>query len=539
MPLHHASQAAPHDVAIIGSGFAGTILARILRQRGQRVLLLEKGHHPRFALGESTTPLANFALERLAQRSGLDDLHQLATYGRWMEHLPHLHRGLKRGFTFYRHQRGIPFRNGEDNRSRLLVAASPEDPLADSHWLRSDVDHHLVRRAIDEGVEVHQSTTVEGVEETPDHLTLSCSRQGAQHSFHARYVVDASGPAAVLPRSLGDPPRDAETLPQAALVYCHVDGPPPFSEAVDASVSLAAGPYDDERAAVHHLLDNGWIYVLPFDSRRSADGSSRRLASVGAVLFDDPSSPHVPDVRRCPEDVWQRLLRSYPTLHKHLAGCRPRRPWGGIQRLAHRQSRAAGRRWFLLPHTFAFIDPMFSTGMAWSLLAVERLCDLLATADPGQPPVDGRAYDRLLQGEADQLTRLIAAARLAADDFELFKHITFLYFATVSRAELRQRLVEAQPGDPPACWEGFLGASDERLVTLFEDVRERLAKGQRETLSTRIRQALVPFDAIGLFAPNRRNLYPVDLDLLIERCHLLGLDRSQILAALPRLRGDS
>ena len=27
----------------------------------------------------------------------------------------------------------------------------------------------------------------------------------------------------------------------------------------------------------------------------------------------------------------------------------------------------------LLPHSYAFFDPMFSTGIAWSLLAVERL----------------------------------------------------------------------------------------------------------------------------------------------------------------------
>ena len=103
---------------------ADTILARILQIQGHRVLLLDRQKHPRFALGESSTPLAAICLERLAARYGLDDLHALAAWGRWMEHLPHLRRGLKRGFTFYGHEPGRPFTNGPANERRLLVAAS-------------------------------------------------------------------------------------------------------------------------------------------------------------------------------------------------------------------------------------------------------------------------------------------------------------------------------------------------------------------------------------------------------------------------------
>ena len=64
--------------------------------------MVEKGSHPRFALGESSTPLANLTLERLAVRYQLEDLYELAAYGRWRDKLPHAMRGLKRGFTFYR-----------------------------------------------------------------------------------------------------------------------------------------------------------------------------------------------------------------------------------------------------------------------------------------------------------------------------------------------------------------------------------------------------------------------------------------------------
>jgi FADH2 O2-dependent halogenase len=137
-----------YEVAIVGSGFAGSLLARILTVLGYDVVLLERGTHPRFAIGESSTPLANLSLERIARRYGLADCRNLAAHGRWLEHLPDVQRGLKRGFTFYRHRPGQELHDSE----RLMVAASPTDYVADSHWLRADVDHHFVRQAAAAGL---------------------------------------------------------------------------------------------------------------------------------------------------------------------------------------------------------------------------------------------------------------------------------------------------------------------------------------------------------------------------------------------------
>src|SRR6266487_4531512 len=137
------------DIAVIGSGFAGSLMARILAKLGYHVLLLERGTHPRFAIGESTTPLANLSLERIACRYGLKDCYDLAAHGRWLRTHPQLRRGVKRGFTFYRHHPGQAL----DPSERLLVAASPTAEVADSHWMRSDVDHHFVREAVNAGVD--------------------------------------------------------------------------------------------------------------------------------------------------------------------------------------------------------------------------------------------------------------------------------------------------------------------------------------------------------------------------------------------------
>ena len=91
------------DIAIVGSGFAGALCALALRQRGRRVALVERGRHPRFAIGESTTPLTNLLLEELADRYDLPQIRSFSKWGTWQRARPDVACGLKRGFTFLFH----------------------------------------------------------------------------------------------------------------------------------------------------------------------------------------------------------------------------------------------------------------------------------------------------------------------------------------------------------------------------------------------------------------------------------------------------
>src|SRR2546421_8955264 len=190
------------DIAIIGSGFGGSLTAMIARRLGRSGILVERGRHPRFAIGESSTPLANLLLEELALRYDLPRLLPLAKWGSWQKTYPQIACGLKRGFTFYQHQFEKPFLNDSERRDQLLVAASTRDEIADTHWYRADFDHFLVREAQALGVEYLDQTKLEAVAFSGQSMQLETERGGKRVSICARFIVDASGTRGFLYRSL-------------------------------------------------------------------------------------------------------------------------------------------------------------------------------------------------------------------------------------------------------------------------------------------------------------------------------------------------
>lgn len=521
------------DVAIVGSGFAGSLLARVLAILGYDVVLLERGTHPRFAIGESSTPLANLSLERLGARYGMADCYHLAAHGRWLARFPEIRRGLKRGFTFYRHHAHEAFADGGLDSERLLVAASPEDRVADSHWMREDIDYHFVREAIAAGVDYRDRTSLSSAEILRDGVALRGSRDDSPVALRARFLVDASGPAGFLARQLAIPSGVDRTATRSTLLYSHFDDVQLMDELYPA---LAPGPYPDDWAAVHHLIDEGWMYSLRFD-----DG----VTSAGFLLT--PAGLHAVRGAAAPDAMWSTLLERYPTLDELFADAVPRFPIRFHSEVQHRLTRAAGERWVLMPHAYAFVDPLFSTGITWSLLAVERLALAFENAKERRPSVNAlNRYNALLGAEADQIDMLVAGAYKSMEHFELFAAQTMLYFAAVSFAESSQRIA---PVDDVA-WSGLLGVDDDVIRPLPAESLRRLRaitsrRGTAGTATDRrafaewIAAAIAARNVAGLAAPARRNLYPVDLDALIDQHHLLGLSRDQMIAALPALRGLS
>jgi FADH2 O2-dependent halogenase len=535
------------EVAIVGSGFAGSLLARVLAVQGSDVLLLERGTHPRFAIGESTTPLANLSLERIATRYGLRDCYRLAAHGRWTAHYPELRRGLKRGFSYYRHHPGEAFADRGLDSERLLVAASPEDAIADVHWMRSDVDAHFVREAIAAGVEYRDRVELTHASFDDGGASLRGARFGEPMEIRATFVVDASGPAGFLARQLSIPSGLERTRTRAGLVFSHFDD---VRTMRDLLPSLPAGPYPEDWAAVHHIIDEGWMYSLRFDDGATSAGfllTPRGVASLGDEATNGA------------ERLWATLLERYPTIGAAFAEATPTMPIAWLPGIQHRLTRAVGARWALLPHAYAFVDPLFSTGIAWGLRAVERL-GLMFEDAASRERVPAAAmlerYANALAAEADQVDTLVAGAYEAMAQFDLFAAQAMLYFASVSFAEVGQRIAP----DETVAWRGFLGVGDPVLEPLFGESLRRLCQitggcgdagmggcGTAPFISSAecrayaewMASAIASRNVAGLADPARHNMYPVDLELLVERHALLGMTRERLMESLPALRGMS
>src|SRR6266566_7844533 len=302
------------EIVIVGSGFAGSLLARVLAVLGYDVVLLERGTHPRFAIGESSTPLANLSLERIGVRYGLSDCYNLATHGRWLAHFPELRRGLKRGFTFYRHHPDQPFANRGLDSERLLVAASPHDSLSDTHWLRADVDHHFVREAMAAGVDYRDRVELTSADVAPDSVRVSGTRNDAPFELRANFLIDASGPSGFLARQLSIPSGLEKTETRSALVFSHFDGVRLMKDAVPG---MPKGPYPDDWAAVHHLVDEGWMYSLRFDDGVTSAGFLLTPSGIASLKASNASDA---------DALWRVLLQRYPTLESVFAAAKPQMP---------------------------------------------------------------------------------------------------------------------------------------------------------------------------------------------------------------------
>jgi len=501
------------DVAVVGSGFAGSMVALALRSRGQRVVLVERGRHPRFAIGESSTPLANLLLEELADRYDLPTIRVFSKWGTWQRSRPDVGGGLKRGFTFFFHQPGEHFADDRGHEHQLMVAASPHDEVGDTHWYRPDFDHNLVREAEAAGAIYLDDTTIDRVAFQHDGATLEGSRRGQAVHITASFVVDASGPRGFLARALDLEAPALRWLPPTQGIYTHFTGVRRWDELMPESGT----PYPSDDAALHHVFPGGWIWVLRF-----ANG----VTSAGAALTD-PAAARIAASEG--GAAWDRLLGWLPSVGEQFLDARAVHPWIASPRLAFRTKRVCGPNWALLPSAAGVIDPLLSTGFPLTLLGIHRL---LAILESGPSEASLREYERVTLAELDATEMLVAALYMSMSDVQLFKRLTLLYFAAASFSEAARRL--GRPGLAP----GFLlhahPAFGADLHTCCAIALARPQGRARDELIKMIDLAIEPFDVAGLRDRSRRDWYPALASDLLENAAKLDASQAEIQALLER-----
>ena len=511
------------DVAVVGSGFGGSLMAMIAQRLGCRTVLLERGRHPRFAIGESASPLAGILIEQLADRYGLPRIRPLSTYGSWQRAYPDVVCGLKRGFTYFRHERDTSYRAGAGRCNQLLVAASPSDELSDTHWLRSDVDQFLVREAISAGVEYLDEMQIETWDLHERGSMLGGRRRGALVSMRASLVIDASGPSGFISRAMRFPNRGFAGYPNTQALFSHFRGVARCEEMPDFAWRPTIDnefPYPMDDAALHHVFDGGWMWVLRFGNG---------VTSAGIAVTDELAA----ELKLADgEPAWRRFLALYPSLGAQFSAAEPTREFTWMPRLSWRVERAAGDGWAMLPSAAAFIDPLFSTGIPLTLLGIERIArilekgrpvrgaDLVRSAKASVTTLAPRAhwdeYADITLAEADHTARFIAGCYAAFPRFEQFAAYSMFYFAAASYSEMSRRL--------------GVHAPDRRFLCAdrpaFADALVRLSPrshGPDPDYAAAVARSVEPLNIAGLCDPGKRNWYPVDVRDIVRGAGKLGV----------------
>jgi len=509
-----------YDIAVVGSGFAGSLIAMIAKRLGHSVVLLDKGKHPRVVIGESSTPLTNLLLEELAMRYELPAVKPLTKWGSWQREYPAISCGLKRGFTFYHHDLHQPTNCPPDRESQLLVAASPNNDIADTHWYRADFDEFLVGHALALGVDYVDEVDLTSVAKSNKEITLTGFHKNGPLTVSAEFVIDASGPRGFLHRALGLQEQDLPRYPGTQAIYSHFVGVGRLED-IAFGANKATPPYPIDAAAVHHVFDGGWVWVLQFNNGVTSAGiaATDRLAED----FNFAEGPV----------AWQRLLRKVPALREQFAGAIPARPFTHIPKLSFHSSMITGDRWVMLPSAAGFVDPLLSTGFPLTLLGVSRLAEIIQHDWGSDKFHAGLAtYANQTRAELFVTARLVGSLYANMAIFPVFSALTLLYFAAASYSETARRLGK------PHLAASFLLHDHPTFGLVCRDLmrRSQIERTPQESkhLVKDILKAIEPINVAGLGNAALRNWYRVDTEDMFRAAGKVEATQDEIAELLDR-----
>src|SRR4029078_391474 len=194
----------------------GSVLSAILGRQGFRVLLLEKGTHPRFAVGEAMQPQSSMLLWILGERFDVPEIQNLSSTDRILAHVT-TNCGVKKTFGFLYHEEG---KRQDPAQAHLLIP--PVTPLvSESHLFREDIDHYLCKAAIKYGADYRDRTDVVDFDINDDGVVL---RTSTGEEFRARYLVDGTGHKSMVANKLGLRPEVPELRTQSRTIFTHMTG---------------------------------------------------------------------------------------------------------------------------------------------------------------------------------------------------------------------------------------------------------------------------------------------------------------------------
>ncbi len=301
------------EVLVIGGGPAGSTIAALLAQRGRDVLMLEKSRHPRFHIGESLLPMSMPMFDQLGVAEEIKRIGM-----------------VKLGAEFVSPWHGAPvmidFNDAWDNTWPSAYQVR-----------RDEFDEILFRNAAVKGARITEECKVTDIKFQPgaEALVNTLGRDGQTQRIRARFVVDASGRDTFLANHFGMKHRNKKH--NSAAIFGHFTGAKRLEGEVEGNISL-------------FWFDHGWFWFIPL-----ADGNT----SVGATCW-----PYYMKTRKT--DTASFLLDTIalcPALAERLKDARLASPVTATGNFSYLSERASGENYILLGDAFAFIDPVFSSGV--------------------------------------------------------------------------------------------------------------------------------------------------------------------------------
>ncbi|MDH0383510.1 NAD(P)/FAD-dependent oxidoreductase [Comamonas aquatica] len=302
------------EILIIGAGPSGAVAAGLLRKQGRQVLILEKETFPRFSIGESLLPQS---MEYIEQAGMMQDVVE----------------------TGFQYKNGAAFAKGE-----LRTAFDFRDKFSPG-WgttyqvQRANFDKVLADAAEKAGTEIRYRHTVVAVDVTGAQPQVTVrSPEGEEYVVQARYLLDASGFARILPRMLNlEYPSD---FPVRGALFTHIED--------------HIAPQDMDRnkilISVHPEHQDVWFWTIPFSNGRCSQGvvatpeflaryEGTEVERLRAIIAEAPSLSHV--LRNSQWDTAGRSITGYSANVTSL--------WGN--------------GYALLGNAGEFLDPVFSSGV--------------------------------------------------------------------------------------------------------------------------------------------------------------------------------